>query len=145
MPVEFVLVSGAWHLPVHFKPLIEGLRKAGHFSRAVTPKCVNSSPAANSFQPDVDAVRAAVEELLRQGTDVVLVMHSYGGMVGTEASGVVAQDADKYPGKIRRLVYVAAHVPSEGQNLLDVIKDAPVPLPPGEYVELDHVSPASRS
>jgi pimeloyl-ACP methyl ester carboxylesterase len=46
--------------------------------------------------------------------DVILVGHSYGGMIIT---GVAA----KIPDRIRRLVYVDAALPDPGQSLFDVI------------------------
>src|SRR5258705_7398602 len=46
--------------------------------------------------------------------DVVLVGHSYGGMVAT---GV----ADRARARVRRLVYLDAFVPRDGQSLLDLL------------------------
>jgi pimeloyl-ACP methyl ester carboxylesterase len=46
--------------------------------------------------------------------DVVLVGHSYGGMVVT---GV----ADRAPERIRTLVYLDAFVPTDGQSLMDLV------------------------
>ncbi len=45
--------------------------------------------------------------------DIVLVGHSYGGMVAT---GV----ADRARDKVRQLIYVDAFVPEDGQSLLDL-------------------------
>ena len=45
--------------------------------------------------------------------DIVLVGHSYGGMVAT---GV----ADRARDKVRQLIYIDAFVPMEGQSLLDL-------------------------
>ena len=47
-------------------------------------------------------------------SDIVLVGHSYGGMVIT---GV----ADRVPERIRRLVYVDAALPDLGQSLFDLV------------------------
>lgn len=46
--------------------------------------------------------------------DVILVAHSYGGMIIT---GVAA----KIPGKIKHLVYIDAALPDPGQSLFDII------------------------
>ena len=45
--------------------------------------------------------------------DIVLIGHSYGGMVAT---GV----ADRARDKVRQLIYVDAFVPEDGQSLLDL-------------------------
>lgn len=47
---------------------------------------------------------------------VVLVGHSYGGVVITEAG---VHD------KVKSLVYIAAHIPDAGQSMTDVVKDYP--------------------
>ena len=47
-------------------------------------------------------------------SDVVLVAHSYGGMVGT---GVV----DLVPERIRQIIYLDAFVPNDGECLLDLV------------------------
>ena len=54
---------------------------------------------------------ASIEKNLK---DVILVGHSYGGMVIT---GV----ADQVPNRIRRLVYWNAFVPNNGESLYDML------------------------
>lgn len=138
----FLFVPGAWHLPPYFDPLISYLSAHGYPSVAVTLPAVNSSPAVTSLQPDVDAAVAALAETLSEGSDVVVVMHSYGGMVGTDAVGRVVKELSganegngKKSGKIQRLVYVTAHVPLEGQTLFQAIEgEIEGPPPPIGHV-----------
>jgi pimeloyl-ACP methyl ester carboxylesterase len=61
-----------------------------------------------SFADDVAATKRAIGQF---GDPVLLVGHSYGGMVISEAG------KDE---KVAGLVYVAALVPEEGQNVIDV-------------------------
>lgn len=72
-----------------------------------------------SFADDVAATRRVME---RQEGKVILVGHSYGGTVITEAGG----DA-----KTAGLVYVAAFAPEVGQSTLDQYKEVP---PPANFV-----------
>jgi len=74
-----------------------------------------------------EAIQSIVDFLvLNELKDLVLVGHSYGGMVIT---GV----ADRVPNRIRRLVYWNAFVPNDGESLNDM-------LPP-QYVELfEHIA-----
>lgn len=60
MSPTFVFVAGSWHPSDYFQPLIRTLADAGYASVAVTPRCVDSSPPAASFQPDADALKEAV-------------------------------------------------------------------------------------
>ena len=59
--------------------------------------------------------------------DIVVVGHSYGGMVAT---GVT----DRVPERVKQLIYLDAFVPANGQSLLDLRGPAPPPAAssPGE-------------
>jgi pimeloyl-ACP methyl ester carboxylesterase len=150
----FLLIPGAWHLPAYLDPVISYLSNHSYPSVAVTLPAVNSYPAVTSIQSDVTVAADALTALLNNGSDVIVVMHSYGGMVGTDAVGkVVAERAGhgngggsspckrkvkKKSGKIRRLVYVAAHIPLEGQTLFEAIDWAvQEPPPPPTHIEVE--------
>ncbi|MFS4460095.1 alpha/beta fold hydrolase [Bdellovibrio sp. HCB2-146] len=75
-----------------------------------------------SLADDVAATNRAIENATG---DVILVGHSWGGVVITEAGG---------HDKVKSLVYVAAFAPSEGQSALDLAKDYPVPPGFGKLV-----------
>src|SRR5213079_3780057 len=87
-----------------------------------------------SFQDDVTAVKRI---LAVQDGPSILVGHSYGGAVITEAGN---------DPKVAALVYIAAFAPDKGESVATLIKDpppgAPVPpiLPPQDgYLFLDRV------
>ncbi len=87
-----------------------------------------------SLAGDVAATKRVIDA---QSEPVILVGHSYGGAVITEAGN--------HP-KVAALVYVAAFAPDRGESVNTLIKDppagAPVPpiLPPQEgYLALDKV------
>ena len=77
-----------------------------------------------SLSDDVDVTRRVIDA---QGKPVILVGHSYGGVVATEAGN--------HP-NVKGLVYIAAFAPDRGESVSSLIKDpvpgAPVPpiLPP---------------
>jgi pimeloyl-ACP methyl ester carboxylesterase len=82
-----------------------------------------------------DDVRATIRIIAAQNGPVILVGHSYGGAVITEAGN---------DPKVVGLVYIAAFAPDEGESVSSLIKDpppgAPVPpiLPPQDgYLLLD--------
>ena len=112
----FVIVHGAWsgaHAWRWVRPL---LRAAGH--EVVTPSLTGlgerahlATPATNLDTHVTDVVATLHFEDL---SEVVLVGHSYGGMVIT---GV----ADRVPERIAHLVYLDADVPLDGQSELDLV------------------------
>ena len=77
-----------------------------------------------------EAIHSIVDYLVENDLkDIVLVGHSYGGMIIT---GV----ADRMPGRIRRLVYWNAFVPNNRESVSDM-------LPP-EYIALFRAIAAQR-
>ena len=111
----FVLVHGAWHGGWCWQKLTPFLEAAGHAVYA--PTLTGLAERAAELSPDIgldthiqDVVGLLEEKDLR---GVVLVGHSYGGMVIT---GVV----DAAPERIAHLVYLDTFVPRDGESMVDV-------------------------
>ena len=133
----FLFVPAAWHLPAYFGPLITYLSDYGYISVAVTVPSIDSAPAVTSLQPDVNTLAVALTTLLGNDSDVIVVMHSYGGTVGIDAvSKAFKELADteriygKESAKIKRLVYVTARVPLEGDTIFNMLDGVLVEGPP---------------
>ena len=92
-----VMVHGAWHGPWCFERVVPLLRDADVDARAV-------ALAGEGYESDVASVRDALDGI---AGDVVLLGHSYGGAVITEA-GV-------HPA-VRHLVYLCAFALDEGES-----------------------------
>jgi pimeloyl-ACP methyl ester carboxylesterase len=116
----YVLVHGAWHTGRELEPVAESIAAAGH--RAFTPTVRGNNPADSRNTGLAEAIQSIVDFLLLNDLrDVVIVGHSYGGMIIT---GV----ADKIADRIRRVVYWNAFVPNDGESLYDML--------PAQFVEL---------
>jgi pimeloyl-ACP methyl ester carboxylesterase len=126
---NFVLVHGAWIGGWCWRAQAQALRKAGH--EVYTPTLTGLGERSHLMSPSInldthitDVVNVIEREEL---PDLVLVGHSYGGMV---ISGV----ADRLPGRISSLVYLDAFVPGNGQSLLAFLPPGgPAPTPASEY------------
>jgi len=103
-----VIVHGAFTNGSDWNKVIALLQAKGIKVRAV-------NNGLNSLADDVAATKRAINS---QTGKVVLVGHSWGGMVITEAG-----QNDKVTG----LVYVAAYAPGVGQSLGELGKDYPTP------------------
>ena len=124
----YVLVHGAWHTGRELEPVAAALEAAGHV--AFTPTIKGNRPGDSRTIGLAEAIDSIVDEVIGNDlTDIVLVGHSYGGMIIT---GV----ADRVPDRVRRLVYWNAFVPNHGESLTDM-------LPP-QYVELFESIAATR-
>jgi pimeloyl-ACP methyl ester carboxylesterase len=122
---NIVLVHGGFVDGSGWQGVYKALKKNGH---AVT---IVQNPTV-SLADDVAATKRA---LAMQNGPVILVGHSYGGAVITEAGN---------DPKVAGLVYIAAFAPDKGESVASLIKDpppgAPVPpiLPPQDgYLLLD--------
>ncbi len=112
----FVVAHGAWSSGWAWKKMRPLLRELGH--ELFTPSHTGLGERAHLANAGInldthisDILNVLQFEDLR---DVVLMGHSYGGMVAT---GV----ADRAPERIAQLVYLDAFVPRNGQSLLDLL------------------------
>lgn len=108
---NFVLVHGAWGGAWYWRRVEKLLGAAGHRVHAVTLTGVGErshlmSPAITLETHITDVARAIEAEEME---DVVLVVHSYAGMIGTAI-------ADRQSAGLRHLVYVDAVVPKPGES-----------------------------
>ena len=124
----YVLVHGAWHTGELFEDVAAPIRAAGHDVH--TPTLAGNRPGDSKTTGLAEAIGSIIVYLTENAlTDVILVGHSYGGMIIT---GV----ADAVPERLRRLVYWNAFVPNDGESLNDMV--------PTHYVALfDAISAGS--
>ena len=115
----FLIAHGAWSAGWVWKKMHPLMRAAGH--QLVTPTYTGLGEREHLANPAID-LEVHIQDLLgvvkcEQLDDFILVGHSYGGMVAT---GV----ADRVPERIRKLIYLDAFVPTDGQALIDLIPPA---------------------
>jgi pimeloyl-ACP methyl ester carboxylesterase len=106
---NIVLVHGAWADGSSWSKEIPILKNAGHRVIAV-------QLPEHSLADDVDTVKRAIEHI---GGPTILVGHSYGGFVITNAGY-------NNP-NVTGLVYVAAFAPDEGQSLSNFVDVSKLP------------------
>ena len=106
-----VLVHGAWADGSSWNKVIPLLQAKGF-------KVISVQNPLTSLADDVAATKRVIDD---QSGPVILVGHSWGGMVITQAGD---------DPKVAALVYVAAFAPDEGQAAADLGKD--LPPPPGQ-------------
>ena len=115
-PLTIVFVHGAWAGGWHYTKVQPLLEEAGH--RVYRPTMTGLGERVHLAAPEVglsthieDIVNVLRFEDLRE---VVLVGHSYGGMV-------IAGVADRVPERIARLVYFEAIVPKDGESVMSLL------------------------
>jgi len=80
-----VLVPGAWHKPTIYSSVVEHLSKHGYPSVSLPLASAGANPPHLDFNGDVAAIRNCLANLISEGKEVALVVHSYTGLPGGEA------------------------------------------------------------
>src|SRR3954462_14723916 len=115
MGATFLVCHGAWSAGWAWKRMHPLMAAAGH--RLVTPTQTGIGERAHLANPSID-LEMHIQDILNviqyeDLRDIVLIGHSYGGMVAT---GV----ADRARDRVAQLIYVDAFVPRDGQSLFDL-------------------------
>ncbi|KAK1140231.1 hypothetical protein N8T08_010528 [Aspergillus melleus] len=126
---EIVLIGGAWHYPesyAKFRTSLESqLGLPVHIPQLTTMN--GARPPTADLYTDTAAIRQFVTGLADEGRSLVVLMHSYGGQVGTNALTGLGADARKQQGLsggVSQLIYICAHALSEGQSVFKVIEQS---------------------
>lgn len=140
----FILVPGSFVTPSEYDKVIGLLEQKGRKYQTVGLATVNdgSKMPPATYEDDVSLIRSAVLNVLdNEKRNVVLVMHSYGGIPGSSAiQGLSPQDRSTagQTTAVTGLVYIASFLPILGESLRSIMWDY---LPegfregcPGEYL-----------
>jgi len=112
---RFVLVHGAFGGAWCWQPVVAALEAAGH-----TADTLDLPGGGDDRTPVEEITLEACADRVRdvldsRAEDAVLVAHSMGGVVATQAAG-------SDPTGIASLIFVAAFMPANGQSLLDLTR-----------------------
>jgi pimeloyl-ACP methyl ester carboxylesterase len=111
----YVIVHGAWGGGWAFKKVDSLLREKGCI--VYRPTLTGQGERVHLATTDVGLsthIKDVVNMILYEDLyDIILIGHSYGGMVVT---GV----ADSLPGRIRKLIYLDAMVPEDGESVFSI-------------------------
>lgn len=131
---KFVLIHGAWHGGWCWSKIAALLARNGHtvLSPDLPGHGADNTPVSKIM---LEGYTNSVVNILEQQTEpVVLVGHSMGGLV-------ISQAAERMPDKIKSLVYVCAFLVRNGETLGDVAqRDARALVMPNLDVSEDKLS-----
>lgn len=127
-PPIILLIPGSFHPPELWSTIQDPLQLKG-YKTSTTPLLSNGVlPQLHNDirQREISAIHAHVLSLLDSGSDVLVVMHSYAGISGTDAMAGLSVQERKAGGKsngVIGLVYLCAFMLAEGEGLFDLPKD----------------------
>lgn len=120
-----LLVHGCFATPACFDKLVPHLKKAGYPTLTATyPSSNPEDPSEVTAQKDSEYLRNQylVPLVENEHRDVILAVHSFGGVVAAGAAvGLSKTDrkAANLKGGVLGLVYIAANILQEGQSLYE--------------------------
>ncbi|KAI1458759.1 alpha/beta-hydrolase [Annulohypoxylon moriforme] len=118
-----VLVHGAWHVPASYDKLVVALQSAGYEVYVPHLTSMNGTrPPDGDLVTDTALVRSCVVNLVEAGQIVIILLHSYGGQVGTNALHGLSYQArmsQGLSGGVSHLIYMCAFILPEGWSTLN--------------------------
>ncbi|GAB7359695.1 hypothetical protein MBLNU230_g6870t1 [Neophaeotheca triangularis] len=130
-----VLVHGAWHTPAHYAPLIHSLQNQNFL--VTCPQLPSQTPTlplppTATLATDIATINDALTTLTTAGHPIILLMHSYGSIVGSAACSRDLIQTDRLaaghgPGGVIHLVYFAGFVIPAGSSAYAPWHNGPPP------------------
>lgn len=135
-PPTLLLIPGAWHKPTCYDKVTKLLQDQ-HQLKCVSiclPSTMDNRDA--TFKDDLDAAREAISNETTYGRNVVVVAHSYGGMVGNSAikdftlprDATASQMQPPNTGCVIGLILIASGFTLTGLTFMDPFFGRPPPF-----------------
>jgi len=115
-----IFVPGAWHGPEAFFDVGDRLRTNGYNIDYVNLASVGPTTHLKDFQPDVAVIREHITKAVSAGQQVVMVVHSYGGVPTSDAVHGLdysSRQAAGQPGGVTHMFFCCSFLIPVGQSL----------------------------
>lgn len=127
-----IFVPGAWHKPECYEKIIKPLQDDYDLKCiSITLPSTQDNPEA-TFKDDIDAARSAIIAETKAGRNVIVIAHSYGGMVGNSAIKGLTRPQDATPdaqrGYVTALILIASGFTITGLSFMDPLFGIPPPF-----------------
>ncbi|PWY95981.1 alpha/beta-hydrolase [Aspergillus sclerotioniger CBS 115572] len=111
MPPTILFVPGFWEGPTVFDPISTILTAHGFITEtAILPSTGTTSPGNPSMADDIASVRAHLQKIVQRGEEVILVLHSAGGFLGSAAMEGLAKADVGSGGGVVKIVFLSGAV-----------------------------------
>ncbi|KAE8346495.1 hypothetical protein BDV24DRAFT_176424 [Aspergillus arachidicola] len=124
-PPTLILTPGSWHTPISLVHLQTALQTAGYPTQTIAHPTNGAEPPTKTLIDDTTNLRQTLSLLIDQeGKDVVLIAHSYGGLViSNAAEGFGKKDRGNrgLQGGIVLMVYMTALLVPRGKSLFGAL------------------------
>lgn len=107
--------------PEFFSEVFSKLEPLEYKSIGYSLLAVGHEPAVKDLQPDIDAIHKLISDEADAGNDVVMVAHSWSGIIvsgALDGLGKAERSKESKEGGVVRIAYMSAFVPAEGVSLI---------------------------
>ncbi|KAH9986046.1 alpha/beta-hydrolase [Xylariaceae sp. FL0662B] len=135
MSPTIVICSGAWPLAQFFDPLIQAFKALDQVAICKVPESYPAFDPDNPPKRNYDSVFLrdhVLDPLLEDGEDIVIFMHSYGGVYGPEAlEGISKKERSSkgLQGGVVAVIFTAAYIAPKGVSAIETMGLSPDKLP----------------
>jgi alpha-beta hydrolase superfamily lysophospholipase len=132
--IAVVVVQGCFQKPLVYEPLSAGIREHGYLTvQPELPTGTNSEISdftKKDLNDDTKVVQDVIRDLVEEkGLKVVVVMHSYGGLVGSNAIlqewSLDKRQSLRLSGGVAHLFYFSAFIMGVGQSVMGTYGKSP--------------------
>ncbi|KAF7524878.1 hypothetical protein PCG10_005461 [Penicillium crustosum] len=116
-----LFVPGAWHSPDCYDPVVQRLEAINYKTDKVHLPSVGPAEHHLSFDADVAQIRTQIERAADAGQEVVVVVHSYGGLPANEAIkglDIKTRQQNGLVGGVTHLFFCTSFIIKEGDSLI---------------------------
>lgn len=117
-----LFVPGAWHTSAGFAPSCTHLTTLGFPTATIDHPTIGSTDPSKTIHDDIAHLRKTLISLIDTGKEVVILCHSWGGIVTSEAVvglGVAARKEAGQQGGVKLVIYLSSFSVEKGTSLLD--------------------------
>ncbi|RKF60771.1 putative alpha beta-hydrolase [Erysiphe neolycopersici] len=128
---SLIIIPGAWQQVTAFQNFVNILVKEGFSAEAIKLPSVGSTsaPPLPGLAEDIAAAQRAITQAVDKSQEVILICHSYGGLVGSNAAeglDIHTRSKQGKAGGIKKIIFLSAFVIPRGKSLFEMIGQ---PLP----------------
>lgn len=126
-----VIVPGAWQLAVGYSGFAKQIEALGFPTEVISfPSVGGTESPLPGLPEDVAVARKTLSRFADEGRDILMLCHSYGGVVGScavEGLDFASRKKEGKTGGVILIAYMSAFMIPRGKSLLDMIGGAPLP------------------
>ena len=109
--------------PLHYEPLTKVLSSHGFPSAALSLPTIGASPPDKDLYDDIAYISSQLEQLVeKEGKEVIVIVHSYGGMPGSAAARKFLRKERALEGKkggVIGMLYISAWAMPAGKTIVE--------------------------